>query len=94
MTPSVDQIISEAIQNVTEVDNSTTKIIEHIVEHGEHGEGSQHALFIRVLLMLSLILISMNVNGLLHKIKFHYVSETAVTILLGETYNIYIADSV
>ncbi|ORY36452.1 hypothetical protein BCR33DRAFT_721979 [Rhizoclosmatium globosum] len=44
---------------------------------------SEHALFIRALLMLSLILISMNINGFLHKIKFHYLSETAVTILLG-----------
>ncbi|KAI8614788.1 Sodium/hydrogen exchanger family-domain-containing protein [Chytriomyces sp. MP71] len=49
---------------------------------GHQSEG-EHALFIRALLMLSLILVSMNINGFLHKIKFHYVSETAVTILLG-----------
>ncbi|KAI8842725.1 Sodium/hydrogen exchanger family-domain-containing protein [Chytriomyces cf. hyalinus JEL632] len=48
-----------------------------------HQSENEHALFIRALLMLSLILISMNINGFLHKIKFHYLSETAVTILLG-----------
>ncbi|KAI9358899.1 Sodium/hydrogen exchanger family-domain-containing protein [Zopfochytrium polystomum] len=42
-----------------------------------------HALFIRALLMLSMILVSMNINGLLHRLKFHYLSESAVTILLG-----------
>ncbi|KAJ3327623.1 Sodium/hydrogen exchanger 8 [Blyttiomyces sp. JEL0837] len=42
-----------------------------------------HALFIRALLLLSMILITMNINGFLHKIHFHYLSETAVTILLG-----------
>ncbi|KAJ3066450.1 Sodium/hydrogen exchanger 8 [Podochytrium sp. JEL0797] len=44
---------------------------------------AEHALFVRALLMLSLILVSMNINGFLHRIKFHYLSETAVTILLG-----------
>ncbi|KAJ3191804.1 Sodium/hydrogen exchanger 8 [Irineochytrium annulatum] len=42
-----------------------------------------HALFIRALLLLSMVLISMNINGFLHRMKFHYLSETAVTILLG-----------
>ncbi|KAJ3203903.1 hypothetical protein HDU82_006225, partial [Entophlyctis luteolus] len=49
----------------------------------EVANESEHALFIRAILMLSLILLSMNVNGMLHKIKFHYLSETAVTIILG-----------
>ncbi|KAJ3413895.1 Sodium/hydrogen exchanger 8 [Chytridiales sp. JEL 0842] len=50
-------------------------------EHETHS--STHALFIRALLMLSMILVTMNINGFLHKIRFHYLSESAVTILLG-----------
>ena len=50
----------------------------------ESTDHETHMLFIRALVMLSLILIAMNVNVFLKKKEFHYVSETAVYILLGE----------
>ncbi|KAI8851182.1 Sodium/hydrogen exchanger family-domain-containing protein [Chytridium lagenaria] len=34
--------------------------------------------------MLSMVLVSMNINGFLHKKNFHYLSESAVMILLGD----------
>ncbi|RKO96515.1 Sodium/hydrogen exchanger, partial [Caulochytrium protostelioides] len=42
-----------------------------------------HALFVRALLMLTMIAISINVNNFFRNIKFHYISETAVHILVG-----------
>ncbi|KAJ3288556.1 hypothetical protein HK104_008102 [Borealophlyctis nickersoniae] len=46
-------------------------------------EAETHMLFIRAVLMLSLILIAMNINVFLKKRQFHYLSETSVYILLG-----------
>ena len=43
----------------------------------------QHQLFVTALLMLILILIALNINRFLHSKNFHYISETAVYILLG-----------
>ncbi|KAJ3206834.1 Sodium/hydrogen exchanger 8, partial [Dinochytrium kinnereticum] len=70
--------------NTTLVQNATQAIsdLAHATSAGDH-ESSTHALFIRALLMLSLMLVSMNVNGVLHKKGFHYLSESAVMILLG-----------
>ncbi|KAJ3033370.1 hypothetical protein HDV00_006478, partial [Rhizophlyctis rosea] len=42
-----------------------------------------HLLFIRALVMLSLIVIAMNLNVFLKKKEFHHISETAVYIILG-----------
>ncbi|KAJ3095960.1 Sodium/hydrogen exchanger 8 [Physocladia obscura] len=68
--------IHAAANTVEEVSTNSSAAANVLAE-------SEHALFIRAILMLSLILVSMNLNGILHKIKFHYLSETAVTILLG-----------
>ncbi|KAJ3117578.1 Sodium/hydrogen exchanger 8 [Physocladia obscura] len=68
--------IHAAANTVEEAIANSTTVADELTE-------SEHALFIRAILMLSLILVSMNLNGILHKIKFHYLSETAVTILLG-----------
>ncbi|TPX65983.1 hypothetical protein SpCBS45565_g04793 [Spizellomyces sp. 'palustris'] len=51
--------------------------------HSGTAEEEQHQLFIRAILMLSLIAVAMNINLFLHKKKFHYLGETAVYILLG-----------
>lgn len=63
------------------------------INHGEHVDPSnptavvageeQHALFVSALLMLTLILVALNINRFLHARHFHYLSETAVYILLG-----------
>ncbi|KAI9208590.1 Sodium/hydrogen exchanger family-domain-containing protein [Polychytrium aggregatum] len=47
------------------------------------AEEEQHALFIRAILLLSLIVVVMNVNLALKKAQFHYVGESAVMILTG-----------
>ncbi|KAJ3389238.1 Sodium/hydrogen exchanger 8 [Entophlyctis sp. JEL0112] len=67
----------ELITSVVNIDVTTAELA------AEAAKESEHTLFIRAILMLSLILLSMNINGMLHKIKFHYLSETAVTIILG-----------
>ncbi|KAJ3127920.1 hypothetical protein HK098_005561 [Nowakowskiella sp. JEL0407] len=46
-------------------------------------EEETHALFVRAVIMLVLILIAMHINGFLHYKKFHYLGESAVTIILG-----------
>ena len=43
----------------------------------------EHQIFISAFLMLVLILIALNINRYLHSKNFHYISETAVYILLG-----------
>ncbi|KNC99631.1 sodium/hydrogen exchanger 3 [Spizellomyces punctatus DAOM BR117] len=53
------------------------------ISHGGTAEEEQHQLFVRAILMLSLIAVAMNINVFLHKKKFHYLGETAVYILLG-----------
>ncbi|KAJ1547809.1 Golgi transport complex subunit 6, partial [Cladochytrium tenue] len=65
----------EEIETLLEMTTDTT--------NASSSSESTHSLFIRALLLLSMILVSMNINGLLHKLKFHYLSESAVTIILG-----------
>jgi hypothetical protein len=81
MTGTTTTTNSTLLSNVT----STPSISElsHIAD-SSHETHNEHALFIRALLMLTMILLTMNINGFLHKKKFHYLSESAVTILLGE----------
>jgi hypothetical protein len=43
----------------------------------------EHQIFISAFLMLVLILIALNINRFLHSKNFHYISETAVYIILG-----------
>lgn len=43
----------------------------------------QHGLFVSALVMLTLILIALNINRFLYSRNFHYLSETAIYILLG-----------
>lgn len=43
----------------------------------------EHQLFISAFLMLVLIVIALNINRFLHSKHFHYISETAVYIILG-----------
>lgn len=49
-----------------------------------HGDET-HKLFIRAIVMLGLILVSMNLNGFLKKRNIHYLGESAVIILLGNS---------
>ncbi|KAI9104953.1 Sodium/hydrogen exchanger family-domain-containing protein [Phlyctochytrium arcticum] len=53
------------------------------ISHGDTAAEEQHQLFIRAMLMLTLIVVAMNINVFLQKHKFHYLGETAVYILLG-----------
>ncbi|KAI8805350.1 Cation/H+ exchanger, partial [Cladochytrium replicatum] len=48
-----------------------------------HASDGTHQLFMRAAVMLSLILVSMHINGFLHHKKFNYLGESAVTIILG-----------
>jgi hypothetical protein len=43
----------------------------------------EHQIFISAFLMLVLILIALNINRFLHSKNIHYISETAVYIILG-----------
>lgn len=61
------------------IDGHTTVDITHI----ETPEEEQHHLFIRAVLLMTLIVVSFNVNMFLKKAQFHYLGESAVTILLG-----------
>ncbi|KAJ3110372.1 Sodium/hydrogen exchanger 9 [Phlyctochytrium bullatum] len=64
--------------------NATTDAIAALAHAaGVDHSNTTHALFIRALLMLVLVLVSMNINGVLHKKNFHYLSESAVMIILG-----------
>ncbi|KAJ3224736.1 Sodium/hydrogen exchanger 8 [Clydaea vesicula] len=66
------------IENAVEV---TLEVPSHDDVSGH--DDSTHALYVRSIFMLILIIITINLHGFVHKIKFHYISETALTIILG-----------
>jgi uncharacterized membrane protein YhaH (DUF805 family) len=87
---SVLPTATEAIFRTLEVIHTTASAIatalpstDHAGEEAHKTPHNEHFLFIQALLMLTLILISLNINRFLHAKKFHYLSESAVMILLG-----------
>ncbi|KAI8587851.1 Sodium/hydrogen exchanger family-domain-containing protein [Geranomyces variabilis] len=72
--------------DTTTADNTTTAgdgLPSAIGSGTTAADHETHLLFIRAVLMLTLIAVAMNINVFLHKKKFHYLGETAVYILLG-----------
>lgn len=65
---------------------SITDVFDHNHSGGVNNaeDASMHGLYIRTIFMLCLVLVAMNMNGILHKFKFHYLSEAATTIILGK----------
>jgi hypothetical protein len=50
----------------------------------DSAHNSTHATFVAAFVMLTLILAAININNILHKRNFHYLGESAVTIILGK----------
>jgi hypothetical protein len=71
---------SAALEHVT---TTIPEVIDPTKGHLIDITESEHFLFIEAALMLTLILIGLNINRFLHAQNFHYLSESAVFILLG-----------